>query len=423
MAHPPIVSPGAALTPAELSRYARQLTLPQIGLDGQRRLKASRVLVLGAGGLGSPILTSLVAAGVGTIGVVDSDTVEPSNLQRQTLFGTADVGREKALAAADALAELNPLVTVLPLVLRLTSANVLSVVADYDVIVDGTDNFETRYLAHDAAKLLGKPYVWGSVLRFDGQATVFWAAPPAVLGEGVTVRDLFAEEPAADEGETCATAGVLGSICASIGSVMATETIKLLLGFGELLLGRLLVHDGLDATWREIRFGPAARGAAPRERAAAARSGGPALSDTTSAAPVKSSEPTPPKGAPVTQPDASAELPEPTAERMTPAQLKALLDARERGEQSFVLVDVREPWERDIVQIEGSELIPMSQLLSDEAREKMPQDDRVILYCHHDGRSGQARDYMAQNGWSNISDLGGGVDAWVTEIEPEKARY
>jgi molybdopterin/thiamine biosynthesis adenylyltransferase/rhodanese-related sulfurtransferase len=416
MAHPPIVSPGAALTPAELSRYSRQLTLPQIGIDGQRRLKASRVLVLGAGGLGSPILTSLVAAGVGTIGVVDSDTVEPSNLQRQTLFSTADVGRQKAVAAAASLAELNPLVTVLPLVLRLTSANVLSAVADYDVIVDGTDNFETRYLAHDAAKLLGKPYVWGSVLRFDGQATVFWASPPAVLGEGVTVRDLFAEEPPADEGETCATAGVLGSICASIGSVMATETIKLLLGFGELLLGRLLVHDGLDATWREIRFGPAARGEAPRERAEASPSA------SIASHPVKP-EPTPPKGFPMTQPDASTGLPEPTAERMTPAQLKALLDARERGEQSFVLVDVREPWERDIVQIEGSELIPMSQLLSDEAREKMPQDDRVILYCHHDGRSGQARDYMAQNGWSNISDLGGGVDAWVTEIEPEKARY
>ncbi|KQM60371.1 ThiF family adenylyltransferase [Agreia sp. Leaf210] len=409
MAHSPIVSPGAALTPAELSRYSRQLTLPQIGMNGQRRLKASRVLVLGAGGLGSPILTSLTAAGVGTIGVVDSDTVEPSNLQRQTLFSTADVGRQKAVAAADALAELNPLIDVVPLVTRLTSANVLALVADYDVIVDGTDNFETRYLAHDAAKLLDKPYVWGSVLRFDGQATVFWAAPPASLGQGVTVRDLFAEEPAADEGETCATAGVLGSICASIGSVMATETIKLLLGFGELLLGRLLVHDGLDATWREIRFGPAARDAAPRERAAASFSSSPATPQT--------------KGTPVTQPDASTAQPEPSAERLTPAQLKDLLDARARGEQKFVLVDVREPWERDIVAIEGSELIPMSQLLSDEAREKMPQDDRVILYCHHDGRSGQARDYMAQNGWSNISDLGGGVDAWVTEIEPDKARY
>ena len=409
MAHSPIVSPGAALTPAELSRYSRQLTLPQIGMDGQRRLKASRVLVLGAGGLGSPILTSLTAAGVGTIGVVDSDTVEPSNLQRQTLFSTADVGRQKAVAAADALAELNPLIDVVPLVTRLTSANVLALVADYDVIVDGTDNFETRYLAHDAAKLLGKPYVWGSVLRFDGQATVFWAAPPASLGQGVTVRDLFAEEPAADEGETCATAGVLGSICASIGSVMATETIKLLLGFGELLLGRLLVHDGLDATWREIHFGPAAHGAPPRERAAASSSPSPATPQT--------------KGTPVTQPDASTAQPEPSAERLTPAQLKDLLDARARGEQNFVLVDVREPWERDIVAIEGSELIPMSQLLSDEAREKMPQDDRVILYCHHDGRSGQARDYMAQNGWSNISDLGGGVDAWVTEIEPDKARY
>ncbi|WP_374947756.1 ThiF family adenylyltransferase [Agreia sp.] len=422
MPHAPLVSPGAELTPAEFSRYARQLTLPQIGIDGQRRLKASRVLVLGAGGLGSPVLTSLVAAGVGTVGVVDSDTVEPSNLQRQTLFSTTDVGRQKAVAAADALAELNPLVEVLPLVVRVTSANVLALVADYDVIVDGTDNFETRYLAHDAAKLLGKPYVWGSVLRFDGQATVFWAAPPAALGTGVTLRDLFAEEPAADEGETCATAGVLGSICASIGSVIATETIKLLLGFGELLLGRLLVHDGLDATWREIRFGPAARGAAPREPAAASSEPG-SSSASADPAPRTNSETTRPKGTPVTEPTASTALPEPNAERLTPTQLKALLDARERGEQSFVLVDVREPWERDIVQIEGSELIPMSHLLSDEAREKMPHDDRVILYCHHDGRSGQARDYMARNGWSNISDLGGGVDAWVTDVEPDKARY
>jgi adenylyltransferase/sulfurtransferase len=412
MTHPPLVSPGADLTPAELSRYARQLTLPQIGIEGQRRLKASRVLVLGAGGLGSPILTALVAAGTGTVAVVDSDTVEPSNLQRQTLFRTGDVGRSKAESAAAALLELNPLISVLPIAVRLTSANVLALVADYDVVVDGTDNFETRFLAHDAAKLLGKPYVWGSVLRFDGQATVFWASPPASLGTGVTLRDLFAEEPPADETETCATAGVLGAVCAAIGSVMAAETIKLLLGFGELLLGRLLVHDGLDATWREIRFGPAAQGLAPRERAA---------SEDVDREP----QPTAPEPRveSMDQPDASTDLPEPTAERISPAQLKALLDARERGEESFVLVDVREPWEREIVAIDGSELIPMSQLLSDEAREKMPQDDRVILYCHHDGRSGQARDYMARNGWSNISDLGGGVDAWVADVEPDKARY
>ncbi|CAD5995295.1 ThiF family adenylyltransferase [Agreia sp. COWG] len=419
MPHSPLVSPGAALTPAELSRYARQLSLAQIGIDGQRRLKASRVLVLGAGGLGSPVLTSLVAAGVGTVGVVDSDTVEPSNLQRQTLFATRDVGRGKAEAAADALAELNPLVAVVPLSVRLTSANVLALVADYDVIVDGTDNFETRYLAHDAAQLLGKPYVWGSVLRFDGQATVFWAAPPESAGVGVTLRDLFAEEPPAQEGETCASAGVLGAVCASIGSVMATETIKLLLGFGELLLGRLLVHDGLDATWREIRFGPAPAGSTPRPRSESAPASiappGPLETKADTMTEPTASDPTPDQGA--------TALPDAGAERISPAQLKALLDARERGDESFVLVDVREPWEREIVAIDGSELIPMSQLLSDEAREKMPVDERVILYCHHDGRSGQARDYMAQNGWSNISDLGGGVDSWVADVEPDKARY
>jgi molybdopterin/thiamine biosynthesis adenylyltransferase/rhodanese-related sulfurtransferase len=421
----PLVSPGDALSREELVRYARQLSLPQLGVEGQRRLKASRVLVLGAGGLGAPVLTSLAAAGVGTIAVVDSDTVEPSNLQRQTLFTPADVGRSKAAVAAEALLEQNPFISVIPIESRVTDANVLTIVKDYDVVVDGTDNFETRYLAHDAAKLLGKPYVWGSVLRFDGQVTVFWASPPT--GTGVTLRDLFPTDAASAEGESCAVAGVLGSVCAAIGSAMATETLKLLAGFGEPLLGRLLVHDGLDGSWREIRFGPAPAQAvdAGTNEASQALTDADAVPASASEA-ENSSAPLPVESDRrngLARPERTPSMTEAAAATVSPEELRDLLAARQRGETDFVLVDVREEWEREIVTIEGSILIPMGSLLSDEARELMPQDDRVILYCHHDSRSGSAQDYLSRNGWSDISFVTGGVDAWAAQIEPDKARY
>jgi molybdopterin/thiamine biosynthesis adenylyltransferase/rhodanese-related sulfurtransferase len=431
-----LVSPGDALSTAELVRYARQLSLPQLGVEGQRRLKASRVLVLGAGGLGAPVLTSLAAAGVGTIAIVDSDTVEPSNLQRQTLFTPADVGRPKAGAAAEALLEQNPFIQVVPLETRVTAANVLAIVKDYDVVVDGTDNFETRYLAHDAAKLLGKPYVWGSVLRFDGQVTVFWAAPPT--GTGVTLRDLFPADAESAEGESCAVAGVLGSVCANIGAAMATETLKLLAGFGEPLLGRLLVHDGLDGSWREIRFGPAPthqeriRGTIQASRALPEPDAVPTASVNVARVPLpvesdrRNGLARPERTDPMTEPTEPAASTEPAVSAesaVSPEQLRDLLAARERGETDFVLVDVREEWEREVVAIEGSVLIPMGNLLSDEARELMPQDERVILYCHYDSRSGSAQDYLSRNGWSDISFVSGGVDSWVAQIEPDKARY
>lgn len=426
MARSALVSPGAELTAAELDRYARQITLLPIGIDGQRRLKAARVLVLGAGGLGAPTLTALVAAGVGTVGVVDDDTVSVSNLHRQTLFGLSDVGRPKVEVAAERLALLNPLVRVVQHNTTISSATVLSLVADYDVIVDGTDNFEARYLAHDAAAVLGKPYVWGSVLRFDGQVTVFWKNPPT--GPGVVIGDLFPGERDTTSTDSCATAGVLGPVCGMIGSAMAAETLKLIVGFGDVLLGRMLVIDGLDATVREVRFG--GNPLAPTQSPAQSRTQPPTQTPTQSAAPAQSptaSEP-PPRSA--TQPssthhqESSATMtPSADSPRVSAPQLAELLAARENGASDFVLVDVREPWEREIVSIDGSAAIPMAHLLTDEALEVMPHDAHVVLYCHHGSRSAAARQYLSENGWTNIQDLDGGVDSWVTEVEPTKAHY
>jgi sulfur-carrier protein adenylyltransferase/sulfurtransferase len=248
---PPLVAPSAEpLSPEELARYSRHLALPGIGVEGQRRLRAARVLVVGAGGLGSPALLYLAAAGVGTIGIVDDDRVETSNLQRQVIHGGSDVGRPKVDSARDAIAEVNPHVDVRVHAHRLDASNVLDVLAGYDVVLDGTDNFATRYLVGDAAEIAGIPCVWGSIFRFQGQVAVFWATPP--VGEGVVYRDVFPEPPPPGTVPDCATGGVLGAMCGAIGSVMATEAIKLVTGAGRTLLGRLAVYDSLDLTWRHL---------------------------------------------------------------------------------------------------------------------------------------------------------------------------
>jgi molybdopterin/thiamine biosynthesis adenylyltransferase/rhodanese-related sulfurtransferase len=412
----PLVSPGPPLTADQRQRYARQLSLPQIGDLGQRRLAAARVLMVGAGGLGSPVLTALAAAGVGTIGIVDSDTVEVSNLHRQTIYTMADLAEPKAAAAAAALRARNPLLEVVAHQLRVTGDTVDGLVAGYDIIVDGTDNFATRHLAHDAAARQRKPYVWGSVLRFDGLVTTFWVDGP---GGGTRLADLFPTTPGADEAETCAMAGVLGSVCAAVGAMMASEALKLIVGFGAPLFGRLLVHDGLDATWREVPYGAGATGSAGTDAhatdAAAADAGAtdaaiegaadPAVTATTR--PEEAFEPA--NAAPADEIDAD--------------ELSALLDDREAGRADFVLVDIREPWERDVVAIDGSALVPMAQLLTDRARAVMEPGDRVILYCHHGVRSEYARDVLRDNGWTDVTHLAGGVDDWVRRIEPGKPRY
>ena len=246
----PLVDPSEELSIDEISRYSRHLLIPDVGLEGQKRLKNSKVLVIGAGGLGSPVLLYLAAAGVGTLGIIDFDVVDESNLQRQIIHGQSDIGRFKSRSAKDAITELNPYVRVQLHNERLEASNALEIISGYDLIVDGTDNFSTRYLVNDACVLARKPYVWGSIFRFEGQASVFWEDAPG--GRGLNYRDLYPEPPPPEMAPSCAEGGVLGILCASIGAIMATEAIKLLTGLGETLLGRLAVYDALDMTFKFI---------------------------------------------------------------------------------------------------------------------------------------------------------------------------
>ncbi|HZI96260.1 MAG TPA: molybdopterin-synthase adenylyltransferase MoeB, partial [Actinomycetales bacterium] len=320
----PLVETGAELTTEEVRRYSRHLLLPDIGMSGQQRLKNARVLVVGAGGLGSPALTYLAAAGVGTIGVVDDDVVEESNLQRQVVHSVADLGRPKVDSAVDALAALNPLVTVVPHPVRLTAGNAQQVLAGYDLVLDGADNFSTRYLVSDACTMAGLPEVWGSVFRFDGQVSVFWS------GQGPTYRDLFPEMPPAGSVPSCAEGGVLGAMCAAVGAVMATEAVKLITGAGTSLLGRLLVLDALDMTWRSVRV------RAPATPTVVER-----LVD-----------------------EVAVCAPEPPASGVIDArELASLLAARDRGEADFELVDVRGADEAAVVSIPGARLVPLPVVL------------------------------------------------------------
>ncbi len=249
---PPLVEPAAELTREEVARYSRHLIIPDLGVDGQKRLKNARVLVIGAGGLGSPTLLYLAAAGVGTIGIVEFDVVDESNLQRQIIHGVSDIGRSKAQSAKDSIAEINPLVDVVLHEFRLEPDNAVQLFEQYDLILDGTDNFATRYLVNDAAVLAGKPYVWGSIYRFEGQVSIFWEDAPD--GLGLNYRDLYPEPPPPGMVPSCAEGGVLGILCSSIASVMGTEAIKLITGIGEPLLGRLMVYDALDMTYRTIKI-------------------------------------------------------------------------------------------------------------------------------------------------------------------------
>jgi molybdopterin/thiamine biosynthesis adenylyltransferase/rhodanese-related sulfurtransferase len=413
---PPLVSPGPPLTSAQRQRYARQIALAQVGEQGQRRLTAARVLMIGAGGLGSPVLTALAAAGVGTIGIVDSDSVEVSNLHRQTIYTMADLAEPKAEAAAAALRARNPLIEVVAHQVRLTVDTVDDLVAGYDIILDGTDNFTARHLAHDAAARRRKPYIWGSVLRFDGLVTTFWVDAP---DGGTRLADLFPSTPSADEAETCAIAGVLGSVCASVGAMMASETLKLIVGFGQPLFGRLLVHDGLDATWREVPYG--VRSVAGEDLAPV--SAEPTPTARTGQVPAAPADAAPPATDPAPATPATATATATATDEVSSTDLAALLADRQAGTAEFVLVDIREQWEREVVAIDGSALVPMAQLLTDQARTVMEPDDRVILYCHHGVRSEYARDVLRDNGWTNVTHLAGGIDDWVRRIRPELPRY
>lgn len=387
---PPLVEPAAELSRDEVARYSRHLIIPDLGVDGQKRLKNAKVLVIGAGGLGAPTLLYLAAAGVGTIGIVDFDIVDESNLQRQIIHGTADVGRPKAQSARDSIAAINPLVDVRLHEFRLAPDNAVELFGQYDLIVDGTDNFATRYLVNDAAVLAGKPYVWGSIYRFEGQVSVFWEDAPD--GRGLNYRDLYPEPPPPGAAPSCAEGGVLGIVCASIASVMGTEAIKLITGIGESLLGRLMIYDALAMTYRTItiRKDPST----PRITelvdyddfcGAVSVAGAAAAADST----------------------------------ITPRELREWLDSG----QKIALIDVREQVEWDINHIDGAQLIPQSLLNSGEGLARLPHDRKAVLYCKTGVRSAEALAAVRKAGFSDAVHLQGGIVAWAQQMQPDMVMY
>lgn len=388
VALPPLVQPAAALTPEEMQRYSRHLIIPEVGLQGQLRLKNAKVLVIGAGGLGSPAMLYLAAAGVGTIGIVDDDVVEASNLQRQVIHTVRDLGRSKAQSARDSILDLNPGTAVVLHETRLDAGNALDIFAGYDVILDGTDNFATRYLVNDAAAILGKPYVWGSILRFDGQVSVFWDR------YGPNYRDLYPEAPPAGSVPSCAEGGVLGVLCAQIGSVMVNEAIKLITGIGTTLLGRVLVFNALQMSWRELKVRKDPHGEPITE-----------LADYEAFCGVGP--------APVVD----------AGHTVSATELAAMLRSKDDGGASFELIDVREPGEYEIVRIPGSRLLPKGRILSGEAAGELPRDKELVLHCKSGARSAEVLRELLDHGYTKVRHLDGGVLAWVRDVEPEKAVY
>ena len=386
MSLPPLVEPAESLTIDEVRRYSRHLIIPDVAMAGQKRLKNAKVLVAGAGGLGSPALLYLAAAGVGTLGIVDDDVVDESNLQRQIIHGQSDIGRPKAESARDSVLEVNPLVDVIVHNLRLSNDNVLDIFAGYDLIVDGTDNFATRYLVNDAAVLLHKPYVWGSIYRFDGQVSVFWD------DHGPNYRDLYPVPPPPGMVPSCAEGGVLGVLCASIGSVMVNEAIKLITGIGTSLLGRLLVFDALEMEWTEIKI--------RKDPDTAPITG---LIDYESFCGVVSEE-------------AQAAA---VGSTITARELKDLVDA----EKPIFLVDVREPAEWEIVSIPGATLIPKDEILRGDALASLPQDKQIVMYCKTGVRSAETLAAVKNAGFSDAVHVQGGVTAWVKQVDPSLPAY
>jgi sulfur-carrier protein adenylyltransferase/sulfurtransferase len=389
---PPLVEPAAELTVDEVRRYSRHLIIPEVGMIGQKRLKNARVLCVGAGGLGSPALLYLAAAGVGTLGIIDFDVVDESNLQRQIIHGQSDVGRPKAESARDSIREINPNVTVIVHEERLDSDNAMQIFEPYDLIVDGTDNFATRYLVNDACVLLGKPYVWGSIYRFDGQASVFWAE------HGPCYRCLYPEPPPPGMVPSCAEGGVLGVLCASIGSIQVNEAIKVITGIGEPLVGRLMIYDALEMTYRSVKVRKDPE------------------------CPVCGKNPTVTElidyeefcGAVSEEAQLAA-----AGSTITAQQLKDMQDA---GENIF-LVDVREPNEYEIVSIPGATLIPKGEFLSGAALERLPQDKRVVLHCKSGARSAECLAIVKDAGFSDAVHVGGGVLSWIATVDPSLPSY
>jgi adenylyltransferase/sulfurtransferase len=389
---PPLVEPADSLTIDEVRRYSRHLIIPDVAMAGQKRLKNAKVLCIGAGGLGSPALMYLAAAGVGTLGIVEFDEVDESNLQRQIIHGQSDIGKSKAQSAAESVREINPLVQVNVHELRLDSSNVMDLFAQYDLIVDGTDNFATRYLVNDACVLLGKPYVWGSIYRFDGQASVFWAE------HGPCYRCLYPEPPPPGMVPSCAEGGVLGVLCASIGSIQVNEAIKMITGIGDPLVGSLMVYDALEMNYRKIKVRKDPDCAVCGEHPTVTE-----LIDYEAFCGVVSEE---------AQQAAIGST-------ITAGELKDLIDA----EKPIYLVDVREPAEWEIVRIPGATLIPKDEILRGDALATLPQDKQIVMYCKSGVRSAETLAAVKNAGFSDAVHVQGGVTAWVNQVDPSLPSY
>ncbi len=391
---PPSAPSLPALSADEVRRYSRHLILPEVGMNGQRTLKAAKVLCIGAGGLGSPAAMYLAAAGIGTLGIVDFDVVDTSNLQRQLLHGTPDVGRPKLESAKERLHALNPNVHIETYETALSSENALQLFESYDVILDGTDNFPTRYLVNDACVLTGKPNAYGSIFRFEGQASVF-ATP-----DGPCYRCLYPEPPPPGLVPSCAEGGVLGVLPGIIGTIQATETIKLILGKGEPLIGRFLIYDALRMRFRELKL------------------------KKDSDCPVCGTHPTVTKLIDYEQfcgvaphPEAGAVATETIADDMTPRELKERLDRAE----PIVVVDVREQQEYQINRIAGSTLIPLGEL--PQRYEELDANAAIVCHCKSGQRSAKATGFLRSVGFKNVRNLAGGILGWIDQVDPSQPKY
>ncbi len=392
MSLPALVEPAESLSVDEVRRYSRHLIIPDVAMAGQKRLKNAKVLCVGAGGLGSPALMYLAAAGVGTLGIVEFDVVDESNLQRQIIHGQSDIGRSKAESARDSVREINPFVTVNLHEERLDSSNAMDLFAQYDLIVDGTDNFATRYLVNDACVLLHKPYVWGSIYRFDGQASVFWA------DQGPCYRCLYPEPPPPGMVPSCAEGGVLGVLCASIGSIQVNEAIKLITGIGRPLVGSLMVYDALETEYRKITVRKDPNCAVCGEHPTVTE-----LIDYEEFCGV------------VSQEAQQAAI----GSTITASELRDLIDA----DKPIFLVDVREPAEWEIVRIPGATLVPKDEILRGDALAMLPQDKQIVMYCKTGVRSAETLAAVKAAGFRDAVHVQGGVTAWVNQIDPSLPSY
>ena len=392
-------SPPTSSTIDEVRRYSRHLIIPDVGMTGQKRLKNAKVLVIGAGGLGSPALLYLAAAGVGTLGIAEFDEVDESNLQRQIIHGQSDIGRSKAQSAKDSILETNPYVKVVLHEERLDNDNVMQVFEGYDLIVDGTDNFATRYMVNDAAYFLGIPYVWGSIYRFDGQASVF---APTLAEDAPCYRCLYPEPPPPGMVPSCAEGGVLGVLCASIGSIQVNEAIKLITGIGDPAVGQLVIYDALELSWRKLRCART-----PTARCAATTPTVTGLIDYEAFCGAMSEEAA----------EAAA------GSTISVVQLEHMLKERAEGTRDFVLVDVREPNEYEINQIPGSVLIPKGEFLNGTALEQLPSDKQIVMYCKTGVRSAETLAIVKGAGYADAVHVGGGVSAWVNQVDPSQPSY